>query len=410
MTLTTLDSPDAVVIGAGPAGLAVARQLDHRHGIKALVLDRAAAPAISWRTRYDNFRLNTTGFLSHLPGQRIPVTAGRWPTKEDMVRYFDSYVARQGISLRLGCSVHRADRVGGVWQLDTTSGQIRTPAIVLATGNYSSPSIPAWPGLGGFAGEVVHSGDFTNAWPYRGRDVLVVGAGNSAADIAVQLVNDGARRIWLAVRTPPHLVKRAMGPIPSDIFLELFSRVPAQVVDPLIARMYRLIWGDLSAYGFQVPSLGLKATVETRGRIPTLADELLDVVRAGRVEVVGAVKAVESDRVLIDGGTSVTPQVIIAATGFSTDLDGMVGHLGILDDHGNPHGGFASHVGDGMFAIGYGIPPNGPLRAIRLHATPLAAEVARYVERTGPVQQCRTFDGGVPGMPPLATHAKIQGA
>jgi cation diffusion facilitator CzcD-associated flavoprotein CzcO len=182
------------------------------------------------------------------------------------------------------------------------------------------------------------------------------------------------------------------------------------MVDPLIARMYRLIWGDLSAFGFRRPSLGLKATVETRGRIPTLADELLDVVRAGRVEVVGAVKAVESDRVILADGTSVAPQVIIAATGFGTDLDGMVGHLGVLDEHGNPHGGFASHVGDGMFAIGYGIPPNGPLRAIRLHATPLAAEVARYRERTGPVQQCRTFDGGIPGMQSVTAHAKSMGA
>ena len=274
MTTETQDSPDAVVIGAGPAGLAVARELDHQHGIKALVLDRAAAPAISWRTRYDNFRLNTTGFLSHLPGQRIPLTAGRWPTKEDMVRYFDHYVAQQNIALLLGCEVHRVDRAGGVWQLDTSSGEIRTPAIVLATGNYSAPTIPAWPGLSRFNGEIVHSGDFTNAWPYRGRDVLVVGAGNSAADIAVQLVNDGARRIWLAVRTPPHLVRRAIGPFPSDIFLELFSRVPARMIDPLIARMNRLMWGDLSAYGFQRPPLGLKATVETRGRIPTLADEL----------------------------------------------------------------------------------------------------------------------------------------
>jgi cation diffusion facilitator CzcD-associated flavoprotein CzcO len=197
----TQDSPEAVVIGAGPAGLAVARELDHQHGIKALVLDRAAAPAISWRTRYDNFRLNTTGFLSHLPGQRIPLNAGRWPTKEDMVRYFDHYVQRQNIELLLGCKVHRVDRADGFWQLDTSSGEIRTPAIVLATGNYSAPTIPPWPGLKRFNGEIVHSGDFINAWAYRGRDVLVVGAGNSAADIAVQLANDGARRIWQQCRT-----------------------------------------------------------------------------------------------------------------------------------------------------------------------------------------------------------------
>jgi len=372
-------SPDAVVIGAGPSGLAVARQLEHQHGVKTLVIEKAAAPAVSWRTRYDNFRLNTTGFLSHLPGQRIPVTAGRWPTKEDMVRYFDDYVRRQNITLQLGCEVYRIDRATNGWRLDTSNGEVRTPAIVLATGNYRTPTIPPWPGLSHFNGELVHSGDFRNAWPFRGRDVMVVGAGNSAADIAVQLANDGARRIWLAVRTPPHLVRRAMGPFPSDVFLELFAWVPASTVDPLIRQVSRLWWGDLSAYGFHRPPLGLKATVEQRGRIPTLADELIDAVRAGRVEVVAAVAAVESDRVILADGTSVAPEVVIAATGFSTDLDGLVGHLGILDEHANPRGGFASHVGDGMFAIGYGIPPNGPLRAIRRSATPLAREVAAYL-------------------------------
>jgi putative flavoprotein involved in K+ transport len=182
------------------------------------------------------------------------------------------------------------------------------------------------------------------------------------------------------------------------------------------------MWGDLSAYGFQRPPLGLKATVEQRGRIPTLADELIDVVRVGRVEVVGAVKAVESDGVILADGASVAPQVIIAATGFGSDLDGLVGHLGVLDGHGNPRGGFASHVGDGMFAIGYGIPPNGPLRAIRLSATPLARQVAAYLKRIGPSvraplgcapagllppgQQFRTFDDGVS----LAMHAEMSRA
>ncbi len=371
--------PDVVVIGAGPSGLAVARELRHRHRISALVVDKAAAPAVSWRNRYDNFRLNTNGFLSHLPGQRIPLTAGRWPTKEDMVRYFDRYVRQQDIALQLGCEVKRIDRAAGGWLVDTSSGEIRTGAVVLATGKYRTPAVPPWPGLNQYAGELVHSADFRNAWPFRGRDVLVVGAGNSAADIAVQLSDNGARKVWLAVRTPPHLVRRAIGPIPSDVFLELFARVPARIVDPVIGRLNRLLFGDLSVYGFRRPPLGLKATVEQRGRIPTLADELVDAVRAGRVEVVAAVAAVDSGRVILGDGTAVTPEVIVAATGFDTDLDGLVGHLGVLDEHGDPHGGFASHLGDGMFAIGYGIPPNGPLRAIRLAATPLAGQVSAYL-------------------------------
>jgi putative flavoprotein involved in K+ transport len=358
------------------------------------VVEKATAPAVSWRNRYDNFRLNTNGFMSHLPGQRIPLTAGRWPTKEDMVRYFDRYVRQQNITLELGCEVNHIERTAGGWLVDTSSGEIRTAAVVLATGKYRTPAVPPWPGLDQFAGELVHSVDFRNAWPFRGRDVLVVGAGNSAADIAVQLADvnaSGARKVWLAVRTPPHLVRRAIGPIPSDVFLELFARVPARVVDPLIARLNRLLFGDLSVYGFRRPPLGLKATVEQRGRIPTLADELVDAVRAGRVEVVAAVAAVDSGRVILGDGTAVAPEVIVAATGFNTDLDGLVGHLGVLDEHGEPHGGFASHLGDGMFSIGYGIPPNGPLRAIRLSATPLAGQVAAYLAAksctTNPVER-----------------------
>jgi cation diffusion facilitator CzcD-associated flavoprotein CzcO len=379
MSRTTLERRNVVVIGAGPAGLAMARQLEHLYGIKTLVVDRAPAPAYSWRRRYDNFRLNTTGFLSHLPGQRIPLTAGRWPTREDMVHYFDSYVRRQQITLELGCEVKEVNRAPGGWRINTSIGEISTRAIVLATGNYRTPIIPRWPGLHEFTGDLVHSGDFTNAWPFRGRDVLVVGAGNSAADIAVQLADAGANRIWLAVRTPPHLVRRAIAGFPTDLFLEMFARVPAIAVDPVVGLTERVMWGDLSAYGFNRPPLGLKTTVEQTGRIPTLADELVDVVRSGLVAVVPAVEAIESNRVVLADGCSIAPQVIVAATGFSADLEGLVGHLGVLDDRGRPRGGFASHLGHGMYAIGYGIPPNGPLRAIRRAATPLAGEVAIYL-------------------------------
>lgn len=378
------------VVGAGPSGLAVARELGHRHAIDTVVLDKADAPAVAWRTRYDNFRLNTNGFLSHLPGQRIPVTAGRWPTKEDMVRYFDRYVQQQNIPLQLRCEVNRIDCTQDGWRLDTSAGEIRAPAVVLATGRYCTPVIPSWPGLPKFPGEVVHSADFRNAWPFRGRDVLVAGAGNSGADIAVALADSGARKIWLAVRTPPHLVPRAIGPVPSDLFLELFARAPAATVDPVVGYFNRLSWGDLSAFGFGRPPLGLKATVEQRGRIPTLADELIDVVRAGRVEVVAAIERFRSGSVVLADGTSLSPEAIIAATGFRTELGSLVGHLGVLDAQGDPRGGFASHLGDGLFAIGYGIPPNGPLRAIRLGSTRLARSIAAYFDEPSavcPVEQ-----------------------
>ena len=98
-----------IIIGAGPSGLGIARELRHEHGVDALVLDRADAPAASWRARYDGFRLNTCGLWSHLPGQRIPRRYGRWPTRDQMVDYFDDYVRRQALRLALEVDVARID-------------------------------------------------------------------------------------------------------------------------------------------------------------------------------------------------------------------------------------------------------------------------------------------------------------
>src|ERR1700722_15691223 len=179
---------DVVIVGAGPGGLAVARELEHRHRISALVVDKASAPAMSCGNRYDNFRLNTNGYLSHLPGQRIPLSAGRWPTKEDMVRYFDSYVRQQNIRLALGSEVNRIERAADGWRVDTSPGDIRSAAVVLAPGRARTPVLPPgsyrppatrpWAGLSQFVGEVVRSVDSGNACPFRDRNILVVGAGN----------------------------------------------------------------------------------------------------------------------------------------------------------------------------------------------------------------------------------------
>src|SRR5690349_4484066 len=124
-----------VVVGAGPCGLGIARQLKHEQGVDVLVVDRADEPAAAWRNRYDGFRLNTCGFWSHLPGQRIPPRLGRWPERDDLVRYFDDYVRRQHLRLGFGVVVHRLDRDGGCWRIEIDGGVLTAEAVVVATGN-----------------------------------------------------------------------------------------------------------------------------------------------------------------------------------------------------------------------------------------------------------------------------------
>jgi putative flavoprotein involved in K+ transport len=158
-----------VVVGAGPCGLALARQLRHQCGIDALVVDGAAGPASSWRRLYDDFRLNTCGYWSHLPGQRIPRRHGRWPSRDGMVDYFEDYVRRQGLRLRTGVTVARLDHHPAGWRLATDDGMMTAATVVVATGNHHTPRMPPWPGAHEFTGELLHSVDYRNAGSSGGR-------------------------------------------------------------------------------------------------------------------------------------------------------------------------------------------------------------------------------------------------
>jgi putative flavoprotein involved in K+ transport len=368
-----------VVVGAGPCGLAIARQLAHEQKIDPLALDRASAPASTWRDRYDGFRLNTCGYWSHLPGQPIPRRYGRWPKRDDMVDYFDSYVRHQQIRLALGVTVTRVDRDGDRWRI-TTDGDVYTAeAVVIATGNYHTPALPAWPGMDGYTRELLHSADYRNPWPFAGRDVLVVGAGNSATDIALQLSDGVAGRVRLSVRQPPHLVPRSAAGIPVDAFSMAFSRLPVPVIDHAAAIVSRLWFGDLTSSGLPAPRRGVYRALLDDGSIPTLGDELVPQVKAGRIEVVAAVESFDAASVVLADGRTIQPEVVIGATGYRHGLEPLVGHLDVLDEDGAPLVNGLPGAAPGIWFAGYEEPLVGPLQSFRLQAGPLAEDVARFV-------------------------------
>src|SRR5919112_2481839 len=141
-----------LVVGAGPAGLAVAASLRKR-GIEPLVVDRGSAVGDSWRNRYDRLHLHTPRVQSALPGMRIPRSAGRWVARDDMVRYLADYAAHHGIEPRFGTTVQRLERDDDEWIAETDDGKLRAHQVVLASGFKSEPVLPAWPGADTFPGE-----------------------------------------------------------------------------------------------------------------------------------------------------------------------------------------------------------------------------------------------------------------
>jgi putative flavoprotein involved in K+ transport len=318
----------AVVIGAGPAGLAAAAELQRR-GLTVTVLERSDEIGTSWRGRYDRLRLNSSRPFSKLPRMAYARGVGMFPTRDEMVRYLEDYA--RGLDIRFGTEVRRIERG---WVLRTSAGDILAGLVVVATGYAHTPHIPGWPGRDRFRPPLIHAATYRNPEGFRGRDVLVVGPGCSGAEIAHELATEGAARVRLAVRTPPNMILRApMGPLMARLMMKL----PLRTADAVIRKVRMHEIGDLSEYGLPVPEEGVFSRLERLGVAPTIIDpEVVDSIRERRIEIVPGVEALDETGVTLTGGTRIEPEAVIAATGYRTGLQSLVGHLGVLDERGVP--------------------------------------------------------------------------
>ncbi|MGW7363310.1 flavin-containing monooxygenase [Streptomyces sp. NPDC054841] len=373
----TNDRP-VYVIGAGPGGLAVAAALRER-GVRAVVLEKSESVAASWRGHYDRLRLHTTRRLSALPGLAIPRKFGRWVARDDVIRYLEKYAEFHELELITGVEVSRIEPVGTDWVLHASGGRRLTGrAVVVATGHNHTPRIPDWPGRDTYPGELLHASAYRDPAPYAGKDVLVVGVGNTGAEIAVDLAAGGAARVRLAVRTVPHIVRRSTAGWPAQRTGILVRRLPVRLVDKAGDLMCRISVPDLSAHGLPRPDTGLYSRVR-QGAIPVQDVGLIDAVRAGRVEPVAAVDSFDDGKVVLADGSRLAPDTMIAATGYDRALEPLVGHLGVLDGRGRPtvHGARTPREAPGLYFTGFTNPISGMFREMALDARKIAKALAR---------------------------------
>ncbi|MGW7204860.1 flavin-containing monooxygenase [Streptomyces sp. NPDC054837] len=368
------------VIGGGPGGLAVAHAL-RAQGIRAVVLEKSDRVGASWRRHYDRLHLHTTRRLSALPGLAMPRRFGRWVSRDDVVRYLEKYAEHHELEIVTGVEVSRVERSpdGTGWLLHATGGRELTgAAVVVATGYNHTPLVPDWPGLTTYPGELVHAADYRNPRPYAGRDVLVVGVGNTGAEIAVDLVEGGAERVRLSVRTAPHIVRRSTAGWAAQYTGVLVRRLPVGLVDRLARPLAKLSVPDLSEHGLPRPDTGLCTRVH-QGAIPVQDVGLIDAVRKGRVEVVAAVDGFEKDEVLLADGTRITPDTVIAATGYARSLEDLVGHLDVLDTRGLPvvNGAGTPQNAPGLHFTGFVTPISGTFREVAIDAVKIAKAIAK---------------------------------
>ncbi|MFD9575111.1 ArsO family NAD(P)H-dependent flavin-containing monooxygenase [Streptomyces sp. NPDC059982] len=196
---------DVVVIGGGQSGLAAGYHL-RRLGIEHVILDAQTAPGGAWQHTWDSLRLFSPAEFSSLPGRLMPVQPGQtYPDAQHVVDYLADYEKRYDLPVQRGAWVSGVHRDGAFLRVATDGGDWRARAVVSATGTWTRPFIPAVPGRREYTGRQLHTVQYTNPAEFAGQRVVVVGGGNSGAQIAADLAHAGTDLTWVTQRPPRYL-------------------------------------------------------------------------------------------------------------------------------------------------------------------------------------------------------------
>lgn len=366
---------DAIVVGAGPAGLATAAAFRAR-GRDAVILEKSDAVASVWRRHYDRLHLHTDSARSALPGLAMPKTYGRYPSRLQVVEYLEAYAAAFALKPVFNTAVSAIRREGSRWRAEAGAETRVAPVVVVATGLADFPHSPSWPGMKDFGGPIVHSSLYGNPAPFAGKRVLVIGYGNSGAEIALDL-SEAAVDVTVSVRSPVNIVPRELFGLPILVFPIAEQWLPPRAADILNAPAIRLALGSLAAAGLTKATKGPLQSVAEDGRVPLIDIGTLAQIRAGRIKIRDDVASFTADGVAFRRSQAERFDAVILATGFRPDLRALLPDAkGVLSPAGTPLvSGRATSEG-GLFFCGAIVTATGQLRQIAIEATAIAEIVA----------------------------------
>ncbi|MCX4407019.1 MULTISPECIES: ArsO family NAD(P)H-dependent flavin-containing monooxygenase [unclassified Streptomyces] len=193
-----------VVIGGGQAGLAAGYHL-RRLGVEFVILDAQTTPGGAWQHAWDSLRLFSPAAYSSLPGRLMPAQSGEiYPDAQHVVEYLADYEKRYELPVERPVRVLGVHRDGGLLRVATDSGTWHARAVISATGTWWRPFLPAVPGRAAFGGRQLHTMEYRSPADFAGQRVIVVGGGNSGAQIAADLAYD-TDLTWVTQRPPGFL-------------------------------------------------------------------------------------------------------------------------------------------------------------------------------------------------------------
>ncbi|HUF28134.1 MAG TPA: NAD(P)/FAD-dependent oxidoreductase [Gemmatimonadaceae bacterium] len=314
-----------IVIGAGPAGLAVGHGL-RVLGVKHLIIEQGDGPGHVWANLYDSLTLHTGKHMSALPGMPFPGSAPMFVPRAQFVEYLASYARQFRLPIQTRTTATRIERADGFWHIVTSGGDLRAKALIVATGIVSNPRAPYIPDQEHFGGTVTHAVEYRRPAPYAGRRVLVVGVGNTGAEIASELARAGVQ-VTLAVRSGANVVPRSMFGIPIQYLGYWVRKLPQPAQRAIVGAVGKLTELTRGAPVLPRPAHG------PLDAIPVIGFGLVDAIRSGQVLVAGAIESFTESGVRFTDGSQEDFDDVILATGYTAALQPLRS-LVRMDDRG----------------------------------------------------------------------------
>jgi len=366
---------DTIVIGAGPAGLAVGAALRARN-VPFVVLERHDRVGSSWRGHYERLHLHTPKNHSALPFLDYPRSYPRYPSRDQVIAYLDEYARAFDIQPQFGQDVARCTPTpGDGWEVETQAATWRGRHLVVATGFCRVPCMPVQPGRDSFAGSILHSRDYANGESFRGKRVLVVGFGNSGAEIALDLWEHGAQPS-ISARGEVNVIPREVLGIPITQLALAGRHLPPRMVDRVNALMIRLAIGDLTRHGIRKRPDGPFIEVLEHRQVPVIDVGTVALIKRGLVQMRPAITHFDHAQVCFADGHRESYDAVILATGFRTGLQSLLpDNPALLDAAGYPRALGPTASAPGLYFCGFNLVPTGLLREIALDALRIAAQI-----------------------------------
>jgi len=317
-----------LIIGAGPAGMGIAARL-RKMGIDFEMVEQSQHVGNAWHHHYDRLHLHTVKQLSNLPHLPFPDDFPLYVPRAKLVEYFDQY-AKQ-------------------FQLKPHQSQ----NVIVATGVNRIPNIPNWRGQEQFKGTLIHAKAYKNATPFKGKKVLVVGMGNTGAELALDLSEHDCET-YISVRGPVSIVPRDLNGRPVQLTSIQLAKLPFGFGDWLGNFIRGLYLGDLSKYGLNAPKLSPVQQLKRTGKTPVVDIGTVKQIKAGKIKVMPEMDTFDAKGVLFKNGERKDIDAVILATGYKAKVgDFIADTTGLLNGDNLPKQAILEGKNKGLYFIGF---------------------------------------------------------